>query len=118
MVALEVAALRPLVCGTVSDGAPERTLAEAMKAILGSAPSPAGGPWTHTLVLHDPDDTEGIDGTPAWAYDSDGCCVCCENGRRMHHDPDCELRDALDALYDDIADGGGWGDFLGAGPLS
>lgn len=40
----------------------------------------------------------GIDGTPAWAYDEDGYCVCCGNGRWKYHMPDCELRDALDGL--------------------
>lgn len=39
----------------------------------------------------------GKDGTPAWAYDEDGCCVCCGNGRWRFHHLDCELRDALDA---------------------
>lgn len=36
--------------------------------------------------------------TPPWAYDEDGYCVCCGNGRWKYHMPDCELRDALDAL--------------------
>lgn len=36
--------------------------------------------------------------TPSWAYDEDGYCVCCGNGRWKYHMPDCELRDALDAL--------------------
>lgn len=36
------------------------------------------------------------DGTPAWAYDEDGYCVCCGNGRWKFHMPECELRDALD----------------------
>ena len=40
----------------------------------------------------------GKDGTPAWAYDEDGYCVCCGNGRWKHHMPERELRDALDAL--------------------
>lgn len=40
----------------------------------------------------------GVDGTPAWAYDQDGYCVCCGFGRWKHHGPDCELRDALDLL--------------------
>lgn len=38
----------------------------------------------------------GIDGTPTWAYDEDGYCVCCGNGRWKYHMPGCELRDALD----------------------
>lgn len=37
----------------------------------------------------------GIDGTPGWAYDEDGYCVCCGNGRWKHHMPECELRDLL-----------------------
>ncbi len=37
------------------------------------------------------------DGTPDWAYDEDGYCVCCGNGNWKYHMPDCELRDALDA---------------------
>jgi hypothetical protein len=40
----------------------------------------------------------GIDGTPAWAYDEDGYCVCCGNGRWKHHMAECQLRDALDAV--------------------
>jgi hypothetical protein len=43
------------------------------------------------------DEEPGVDGTPAWAYDEDGYCVCCDNGRWKHHMPECELRDALDA---------------------
>ena len=39
-----------------------------------------------------------LDGTPAWAYDEDGYCVCCGNGHWKHHMPECELRDALDAV--------------------
>ncbi len=38
------------------------------------------------------------DGTPNWAYDEDGYCVCCGNGHWKHHMPECELRDSLDAL--------------------
>lgn len=38
----------------------------------------------------------GMDGTPFWAYDEDGYCVCCGNGRWTLHTFDCELRDALD----------------------
>lgn len=41
---------------------------------------------------------EGIDGTPLWAYNEDGYCVCCGNGIWKHHMPQCQLRDALDAL--------------------
>ena len=37
------------------------------------------------------------DGTPNWAYDEDGYCVCCGNGHWKHHMPECELRDSLDA---------------------
>jgi hypothetical protein len=40
----------------------------------------------------------GKDGTPAWAYDEDGYCVCCGNGRWKFHTPDCALRDALDLV--------------------
>lgn len=47
--------------------------------------------------LRDPTGSPGVDGTPAWAYDEDGYCVCCGNGRWKYHRPDCELRDALDA---------------------
>lgn len=38
----------------------------------------------------------GVDGTPGWAYDEDGYCVCCGNGRWKHHMPECRLRDALE----------------------
>jgi len=38
----------------------------------------------------------GKDGTPGWAYDEDGYCVCCGNGRWKGHMPECALRDALD----------------------
>lgn len=41
---------------------------------------------------------KGKDGTPAWAYDEDGYCVCCDAGRWKYHMPDCELRDALGAM--------------------
>lgn len=40
----------------------------------------------------------GLDGTPRWAYDEDHYCVCCGAGDWKHHAPECELRDALDAL--------------------
>lgn len=46
----------------------------------------------------DTDDKPGVDGTPGWAYDEDGYCVACGNGRWKHHMPECELRDALDAV--------------------
>lgn len=42
------------------------------------------------------DERTGRDGTPGWAYDEDGYCVRCGNGRWKHHMPDCELRDALE----------------------
>ncbi len=45
-------------------------------------------------------DTQGPmskDGTPEWAYDEDGYCVCCGNGNWKYHMPECELRDGLDA---------------------
>ncbi len=45
-----------------------------------------------------PDAEPGKDGTPGWAYDEDGYCVCCGNGRWKYHFPRCVLRDALDAL--------------------
>lgn len=48
--------------------------------------------------MGDSDGQPGLDGTPGWAYDSDGYCVCCGNGRWRHHHTDCVLRDALDAL--------------------
>lgn len=48
------------------------------------------------------DQSLGIDGTPAWAYDEDGYCVCCGNGRWKFHMPDCELADALD-MADPVA---------------
>jgi len=44
------------------------------------------------------DEQPGVDGTPAWAYSEDGYCVACGNGRWKHHMPECELRDALDAV--------------------
>jgi hypothetical protein len=44
------------------------------------------------------DEQPGVDDTPSWAYDEDGYCVWCGNGRWKHHMPECELRDALDAL--------------------
>ena len=37
------------------------------------------------------------DGTPEWAYNEDGYCVCCGNGNWKYHMPECELRDGLDA---------------------
>lgn len=40
----------------------------------------------------------GKDGTPGWAYDEDGYCVCCDAGRWKFHMPECHLREALDAL--------------------
>lgn len=40
----------------------------------------------------------GYDNTPIWAYDEDGYCVCCGNGRWKFHMPECELRDALDIV--------------------
>ncbi len=40
----------------------------------------------------------GLDGTPGWAYDEDGYCVCCGNGKWKYHMPECELRDALDVV--------------------
>lgn len=42
---------------------------------------------------------DGHDGTPSWAYDEDGYCVCCDAGRWRYHMPDCELRDALDLVF-------------------
>lgn len=42
------------------------------------------------------DEPAGFDGTPSWAYDEDGYCVCCGNGRWKYHMPECELREALD----------------------
>lgn len=47
------------------------------------APLGPSGPW---------------DGTPAWAYDEDGYCVCCGNGHWKFHMPECDLRDALDIV--------------------
>lgn len=38
----------------------------------------------------------GKDGTPEWAYDEDGYCVCCFNGKWKYHAPWCGLRNALD----------------------
>ncbi len=40
--------------------------------------------------------TSSKDDTPDWAYDEDGYCVCCGNGKWKYHMPECELRDALD----------------------
>lgn len=51
------------------------------------------------FTCRDPDLPGGIDGTPGWAYDEDGYCVCCGNGRWKHHFPGCVLRDALDSLH-------------------
>lgn len=36
------------------------------------------------------------DNTPDWAYDEDGYCVCCGNGRWKFHAVECGLRDLLD----------------------
>lgn len=35
---------------------------------------------------------------PAWAYDEDGYCHVCGNGRWKPHHPDCGLADTLDLL--------------------
>jgi hypothetical protein len=55
-------------------------------------------PARSTKATFHPADAPGIDGSPAWAYDEDGYCVSCGNGRWKHHMPGCELRDALDAV--------------------
>lgn len=44
------------------------------------------------------DQPRGKDGTPSWAYNEDGYCVCCGNGYWKFHMPECELRDTLDEL--------------------
>lgn len=52
------------------------------------------------------DSMPGGDGTPAWAYDEDGYCVCCGNGRWRLHMPECELRDLLDQRIEPSAPAG------------
>lgn len=44
------------------------------------------------------EDEPGIDGTPGWAYNEDGYCVCCGYGRWRFHGVECELRDGIEAL--------------------
>jgi len=49
---------------------------------------------------------DGNDGTPSWAYDEDGYCFVCGNGRWKSHMPECHLRDVLDqaAIGECLAD--------------
>lgn len=47
-------------------------------------------------------DVAPMDDTPTWAYDEDGYCVCCGSGWWKFHMFDCDLRDALDALAEQV----------------
>lgn len=54
--------------------------------------------WSEQNGWTKPSEREHLD-RPDWAYDEDGYCVSCFNGKWKAHSPYCELADLYERKY-------------------